>query len=68
MWFFGDSIFVMISRYMRRQPEIDYSGRCVGNAERKKREESFVDDDRPDRAWDRARGRRDALRAVLGGQ
>ena len=28
--------FAMTSRYMRRQPEIDYSRSCVGNAERKK--------------------------------
>jgi outer membrane immunogenic protein len=27
----------MTSRYMRRQPQIDYLGSCVGNAERKKK-------------------------------
>ena len=59
MWFFGgggEQHSAMTSRYMLKQPEIDYSGSCVGNAERKTREETFVDDDRPDRAWDRPRG------------
>ena len=59
--------FAMTSRYMRRQPEIDYCGSCVGNAEEegRKREENFVDDDCPDRAWDRPRGRRRSCRTAL---
>ena len=56
----------MISGYMRRQPQIDYSGSCVGTRRKEeKREENFVDDDRSDRAWDRPRGRRGSCRPAL---
>src|SRR6185312_7499616 len=59
--------YAMTSRYMRKQPQIDYAHSCVGNPEgrKKEREENFADDDRSDRAWDRPCGRRRPCRTAL---